>query len=70
MINWISFPKNVRPPKNFLEIVDVFEKPFTVKGKLSLWTCEHEIEYLKKPKNEKEDEAFGRRCWNPIIYNV
>ena len=44
-------------------------KPFPVKGKLSLWTCEHEIEYLSKPKNEKEDEELGRIYWDPIIYN-
>ena len=44
-------------------------KPFPVKGKLSLWTCEHEIEYLPEPKNEKEDEELGRIYWDPIIYN-
>ena len=44
-------------------------KPFPVKGKLSLWTCEHEIEFLPKPKNEKEDEELGRIYWDPIIYN-
>ena len=44
-------------------------KPFPVKGKLSLWTCEHEIEYLPVPKNEAEDEEFGRVYWDPIIYN-
>lgn len=44
-------------------------KPFPVKGKLSLWTCEHEIEYLPKPKNEMEDEELGRIYWAPIIYN-
>ena len=44
-------------------------KPFPVKGKLSLWTCEHEIEYLSKPKNEAEDEELGRIYWDPIIYN-
>ena len=44
-------------------------KPFPVKGKLSLWTCEHEVEYLPIPKNEKEDEEFGRIYWDPIIYN-
>lgn len=42
-------------------------KPFPVKGKLSLWTCEHEIEFLPVPKNEKEDEEFGRIYWDPII---
>ena len=26
MINWISFPKNKRPPESFMDIVDVFEK--------------------------------------------
>ena len=44
-------------------------KPFPVKGKLSLWTCEHEIEYLPEPKNEAEDEELGRIYWDPIIYN-
>ena len=43
-------------------------KPYPVKGKLSLWTCEHEIEYLPVPKNEKEDEELGRIYWDPIIY--
>ena len=43
-------------------------KPFPVKGKLSLWTCEHEIEYLPVPKNEEEDEELGRIYWDPIIY--
>lgn len=44
-------------------------KPFPVKGKQSLWTCEHEIEYLPEPKNEKEDEELGRIYWDPIMYN-
>lgn len=44
-------------------------KPFPVKGKLSLWTCEHEIEFLPVPKNEEEDEELGRIYWDPIIYN-
>ena len=44
-------------------------KPFPVKGKLSLWTCEHEIEYLPVPKNKAEDEELGRIYWDPIIYN-
>ena len=44
-------------------------KPFSVKGKLSLWTCEHKIEYLSVPKNEAEDEELGRIYWDPIIYN-
>ena len=43
-------------------------KPFPVKGKLSLWTCEHEIEFLPVPKNEKEDEELGQKYWDPIIY--
>lgn len=44
-------------------------KPFPVKGKLSLWTCEHEIEYLPVPKNKKEDEELAREYWDSIIYN-
>ena len=44
-------------------------KPFPVKGKLSLWTCEHEIEFLPVPKTEEEDEELGRIYWDPIIYN-
>jgi len=44
-------------------------KPFPVKGKQSLWTCEHEIEFLPVPKNEEEDEELGRIYWDPIIYN-
>lgn len=44
-------------------------KPFPIKGKLSLWTCEHEIEFLPVPKNEEEDEELGRLYWDPIIYN-
>ena len=44
-------------------------KPFPVKGKLSLWNCEHEIEFLPVPKNEEEDEELGRIYWDPIIYN-
>ena len=44
-------------------------KPFPVKGKLHLWPCEHEIEFLPVAKNEQEDEELGRIYWDPIIYN-
>ena len=42
-------------------------KPFPVKGKLSLWNCDHEIEYLPVPKTEEEGEKLVAKYWEPLI---
>ena len=39
-------------------------KPFPVKGKQSLWTCEHEIGYL--PVSEMGDDEIRQKYWDPI----
>ena len=43
-------------------------EPFAVKGKLSLWECDHKITYLPMPKNEKEDDELGKKYWEPLIF--
>lgn len=42
-------------------------KPVPVKGKLSLWDFDGEIEYLPKPQTEEEDAELDRIYWAPIV---
>ena len=42
-------------------------RPFYVKGKLSLWECDHEIEYLQKPETDEEDEKMFHEIWEPLF---
>ena len=44
-------------------------KPFPVKGKLSLWNCDHEIEYVEgvNVSPEKNAEIF-KELYEPLLY--
>lgn len=42
-------------------------KPVPVKGKLSLWTYDGEIEVLPEPKTEEEDEMLFNIYWKKLI---
>lgn len=41
--------------------------PFKVDGALSLWDCEHEIDYLPAPKSDEEDIQQFETYWKPLI---
>lgn len=42
-------------------------KPFAVKGKLSLWNCEHEIEIIDGIKEPKEWENIFNSTYDPLF---
>lgn len=42
-------------------------KPIPVKGRLSLWNYDGEIEYLPEPETEEEDERQYREFYEKII---
>ena len=42
-------------------------KPIPLKGKLGLWNYEGEIEYLKDPENDEEDERMYKELYEPIF---
>lgn len=44
-----------------------FIVPFAVKGKLSLWNCDHDIEIIPEPKTEEEDKANFDKYWRDLI---
>ena len=44
-------------------------KPFPVKGKLSLWTCDHEIEYLKVTDSDEQNEKIFNEYFEPLMYH-
>jgi len=44
-------------------------KPFPVKGKLSLWECDHEIEYLRVNESEEQNEWVFNEFFEPIMYH-
>ena len=41
-------------------------KPFPVKGKLSLWEYDGDIEILKQPKSEEEEMKMFRKYYEPL----
>lgn len=43
-------------------------KPFPVKGKLSLWECDHEIEYIEVSDDEEENERIFNEIYEPLMY--
>ena len=45
-----------------------FIKPFPVKGKLSLWECDHKIEYLDLCEDEKEKNRILEEVYGPLMY--
>lgn len=42
-------------------------KPIPLKGKLSLWNYDGEIEYLPTPKNDEEDEKQYNEIFKPLF---
>ena len=44
-------------------------KPFPVKGKLSLWECDHGIEYIKVSDDPEENEIIFDKYYEPFVYH-
>ncbi len=44
-------------------------KPFPIKGKLSLWECDHEIEYLKVNESDEENTRIWNEYFEPLVYH-
>lgn len=42
-------------------------KPIPLKGKLSLWNYDGEIEYIQPPETEEEDEKLYHDIWEPLF---
>lgn len=61
-------PKDYKPGMYAWILEDLRDiMPFEVKGKLSLWECNHDIEYLKKPDTPEEDEKMYKEIWEPLF---
>lgn len=41
-------------------------RPIPLKGKLSLWEYDGEIEYLPEPKSKEEDDKMYHEIWEPL----
>ena len=42
-------------------------RPIPIKGKLSLWDYNGEVEYLKQPETDEEDERMYHEIWEPLF---
>lgn len=42
-------------------------RPIPLKGRLSLWNYDGEIEYLEEPKTDEEDEKMYHEIWEPLF---
>lgn len=42
-------------------------KPFPMKGKLSLWECSYEVEYLSAPKEKASLRTFCEKYWEGFL---
>ena len=42
-------------------------RPIPLKGRLSLWNYDGEIEYLPEPKTDEEDEKMYHEIWEPLF---
>lgn len=42
-------------------------RPIPLKGKLSLWNYDGDIEYMQMPETEEEDEKMYREIWEPLF---
>lgn len=42
-------------------------RPIPLKGRLSLWTYDGEVEYLKRPETDEEDERMYREIYEPLF---
>lgn len=58
-------------PNQYAWILDDIRiiKPFPVKGKRSLWECDHEIEYLKVNESEEENDKIFDKYFEPLMYH-
>lgn len=43
-------------------------KPFPIKGKLSLWTCDHEIEMLPAPAEPHALRSYCEKYWDDFLH--
>ena len=42
-------------------------KPIPLKGKLSLWNYDGDLEYLQEPETDEEDEALYHQYYEPLF---
>ena len=42
-------------------------RPIPLKGKLSLWDYNGDIEYLQEPETDEEDERMYHEIWEPLF---
>lgn len=42
-------------------------RPIPLKGRLSLWDYDGEVEYLKMPETDEEDEQMYHEIWEPLF---
>jgi hypothetical protein len=42
-------------------------RPIPLKGKLSLWNYDGDIEYLQEPETDEEDEKMYHEIWEPLF---
>ncbi len=42
-------------------------RPIPLKGRLSLWDYNGEIEYLEEPETDEEDEKMYHEIWEPLF---
>lgn len=56
-------------PGSFAWLLDNLRiiRPIPLKGKLSLWDYNGEIEYLQQPQTEEEDEKMYHDIWEPLF---
>jgi len=50
-----------------LDNVRVIE-PFAVKGKLSLWECDHDVRYLKVNESAEQNDRVWNEYFEPLVY--
>ena len=43
-------------------------RPIPLKGKLSLWEYDGEVEYLKDPETDEEDDQMYYEIWEPLFF--
>lgn len=42
-------------------------RPIPLKGKLSLWNYDGDLEYLQEPETDEEDEKMYHEIWEPLF---
>ena len=61
-------PQDYRPGLYAWILEDVrIIKPIPLKGRLSLWEYTGEVEYLKEPETDEEDEKMYHEIWEPLF---